>query len=1397
MVGLRPSERLRLLRQVQQQRAAERAAREEALGLGPKPEIPEGPSAEAAQRLERLLVAGKQDEAVDWLSDNRGTITDEDAEFFGLNQVLETYDAQSEDKPSFWDRAAGTVLGPIAKPLELLARPGQAALEAVQQGIISDLPGTGPIKALGHLAGTDWEDYARRDREGGGSWGDVGLALRGKERFDPVNGGKTRNLTLGAVLDRTDPGGSGVAGRARGLAYNAFQFGGEAAIDPINLVGGPGAGAAKAGQKAAAKVLAKEIAEEGLESVATRISPRLLREIGEDASEDAIYEAIRKTGVRGLSGGGAGTRLAPVYREKIIEEIAGNATATTRSGRRVAAGRGQRIPHFGYAGRPGIQRITDGAEAAGAKQLDRALRYDRGGLRVGGRSVIGRTGFRRVGELPIPLTGRNILMDTTRRVPQAELDARLLGEAATEADAAGRLADRLTGRATKRAAKAEKAQNVPAVIARGWDRLEDDLFTFAQARRDQAARLADEGAEGADEAAEEAETLIRLLSEGDTDSAARLLKDTKARRVPGEGRVLKDYDALAKATRQRFEKAARIRAEADELRAQASAPAATADEIRRAIDSGDTDAVVQAAPGAGKATQEVVETVRPGLLSSTRRRTSGVAEAFSPRARMRRSASLREGTDEGFYRIQGETAGTVGIETERRTRTFRDAFKTVDPGERAIIRGALDTGEELDEAAIAGLSEAGQNAYRVASEEREKLFTTLTDEIGIPTAKLREANDYLPRVFTKKGEKRILDAIRKGKGQNIRGAPTASSGATAQDGALKLRTLYPDLSLDAFERQLRQDYKIPEKVELLEKDPAKLLALRGQQVDAALNTTRFLDEAAGKLRAPDGGSLVVRIKPNEVGSKAGVAAEEAAKKRGLVGIDLGDGGRAFAHPDIAPDISKVVAIIENDESLRAVTQMIDSWNGLWKGWATVPLISGPGFFARNATGNVFANYIAGIRSPLAYARSADIQRKIWKAKLANPELSVPDALDALGDSTLAAKVELAMEQGAIGEGFFRTDDLAPDAARQLTYGNGWRDLGSKEGRRRIGRANWENANPLSRNNAIIRSGAAFNRVIEDNARLTHFLEKLDETGDAVAAGASTKRYLFDYGDLTDFERRIAKRGIAFWTYMRKNTPLILRETIENPARVLRAQGAAEVPFRNEQVGDDTWDGRATNKVNGTVVPEWAQERGNILPTGMFGATNPTFGQMDTPLVSAGETLDPALKLLNVVVGDGTGEELAQSIANLPSGGPQEAARIIVEEATGKSMFTGGNIRDPETEERKKDIWLRFSQAVVPAADKAVGTYNVDDRATEEWQTRVWEALTGVNVRTISEEDSEKGQGYAAGQLTDLLEEAEEQGIDVPSIKDLKLIGLVPDRVAEWRAQGETAGTPRRRRRRRA
>tara|TARA_R110000824_G_scaffold103432_2_gene245772 strand:- start:10058 stop:16126 length:6069 start_codon:yes stop_codon:yes gene_type:complete len=73
-------------------------------------------------------------------------------------------------------------------------------------------------------------------------------------------------------------------------------------------------------------------------------------------------------------------------------------------------------------------------------------------------------------------------------------------------------------------------------------------------------------------------------------------------------------------------------------------------------------------------------------------------------------------------------------------------------------------------------------------------------------------------------------------------------------------------------------------------------------------------------------------------------------------------------------------------------------------------------------------------------------------------------------------------------------------------------------------------------------------AIENNSKIAHLAAVAERSGSWDVASKSTRKYLFDYGELTDFERKWMRNILPFYTWTRKNIPLQITAMVEDPGK---------------------------------------------------------------------------------------------------------------------------------------------------------------------------------------------------------------------------------------------------------
>lgn len=311
-------------------------------------------------------------------------------------------------------------------------------------------------------------------------------------------------------------------------------------------------------------------------------------------------------------------------------------------------------------------------------------------------------------------------------------------------------------------------------------------------------------------------------------------------------------------------------------------------------------------------------------------------------------------------------------------------------------------------------------------------------------------------------------------------------------------------------------------------------AIRGVASARALTSKEFLTEVAQKFgtRTPPTGYV-----------KAG-----AKELEGL-----------YFHPAIAEQIDKFGKAFTSDEATNAMLRAFDEAQNLWK--ASVTSIF-PAFHGRNAISNVFLNFLdigASAISPAKHLLSTTLLKNNADAtKLEKLILQGGDVgknagvqLDLLLNKKVltdnfgkewtfgAIRKEIRDRRVAFGDEFTGFLDIRDSIKDKLNLATGTSKV----------KKNLQKVNPLSQQNVAFKAGRAVGNAIEQQARVLNFMTNLERTGDVVTAAERTKQFLFDYTNLSDFEKNVMRRLIPFYTFTRKNLELQVTQLAKQPGKL--------------------------------------------------------------------------------------------------------------------------------------------------------------------------------------------------------------------------------------------------------
>ena len=318
-------------------------------------------------------------------------------------------------------------------------------------------------------------------------------------------------------------------------------------------------------------------------------------------------------------------------------------------------------------------------------------------------------------------------------------------------------------------------------------------------------------------------------------------------------------------------------------------------------------------------------------------------------------------------------------------------------------------------------------------------------------------------------------------------------------------------------------------------DPVVLKVMRKRWSDNALAADRLFNRAADDFG--------MRVKTRKDGIRLdadGVAVpDEWVTVRGV----------AFP-PEFARIITKQEKILNNPNEARKLMKI---WDEVQTWWKKYTLGLRPAWHTRNAFGNFWNAYlIGGLTDPLRYGEAAAIQKamQVGKGK-------VVGASDYIVGKVTGKALDKTAE--VRGTGMTR-EEIFNEAVKRGVYESGMygQDLGT-------GAARSSNI-PGSTEWSVLNKAFAAGKTVENNARLALFVDSIAKSLKQAGRRGQTKfkpdemekilddasinvrKSLFDYGDLSDVEKRYMKRVAPFYTWTRKNIPAQLQAIALHPDR---------------------------------------------------------------------------------------------------------------------------------------------------------------------------------------------------------------------------------------------------------
>lgn len=228
-------------------------------------------------------------------------------------------------------------------------------------------------------------------------------------------------------------------------------------------------------------------------------------------------------------------------------------------------------------------------------------------------------------------------------------------------------------------------------------------------------------------------------------------------------------------------------------------------------------------------------------------------------------------------------------------------------------------------------------------------------------------------------------------------------------------------------------------------------------------------------------------------------------------------GMAFPE-EIADDLERLYEI---PKEVGALANAMNGTMKLWKGYATR---TNPAFHIRNAASNVVNSWFGGVKFTDVVARNFEAVNWMKKPK-------------AIGKHAPEDIQRALTEYGITGghhTAFNEMNSLVEQSINEV----------GKSGAGKLA----SRLNPLNPTNAALHYGGKIGTAIEETSRKAVFFDQLHKGKSLEEAALHVRKYLFDYTELTDFEKTIRDRAMPFYTWVRKNLPLQVENLVTQPEK---------------------------------------------------------------------------------------------------------------------------------------------------------------------------------------------------------------------------------------------------------
>jgi hypothetical protein len=429
--------------------------------------------------------------------------------------------------------------------------------------------------------------------------------------------------------------------------------------------------------------------------------------------------------------------------------------------------------------------------------------------------------------------------------------------------------------------------------------------------------------------------------------------------------------------------------------------------------------------------------------------------------------------------------------------------------------------------------------------------------------------------------------------------------------------------------------------------------------------------------------------------------------------------------DVARHLDSYFSTMQNPRGMHPFLDKFDRLQGLWK---ASTLFMFPAYHSRNFVGNIWNNHLADATMVLPnrfgttgyYSAAANYLP-------ARKSVVAMDGITLGGQKYTRRQMDdLLEEHGILNQ--FREFLAIPEVGIGVKELPGGEFLGRIPG---VGQAT----------ELGIKTGS----WLENNARTAHFFSVLDKSknksalGRAREAAASTKKHLFNYDELTDFEQASFRRIFPFFAWTRNNLPLQVRNAVSQPQKFSQLKSIIDF------VEDDKPKPRGED----VLIQKWMRKNSPIRTRGdengdpeyfLLGGWLPAadIGKLAEPWKILADELSPFIKE--------PGEQLANFDLFLE--------REIVEFPGQKAKFAGVNLPKRFESVLRNIRLLSFIDSVGASVeglirgDAKTGIFS-DSTAKPIYKLLLAQTV-GMNMRAVDKRAARRGLNAQMSDLKSLL-----------------------------------------------